>query len=141
MHAKIWTVRRYPRKAGRSVGNPTGRKHGTGYARPPAERCMKISGSVRKGSGFTFIEIIIVITIIGLLVAIAIPCSIRARDNARLSSIRNNLRQIESAKSQWAIENKKTTGDPVGNIAVLTNYFSHNSGVRDVMRETYVPNA
>jgi prepilin-type N-terminal cleavage/methylation domain-containing protein len=101
---------------------------------------MKISGSVRSGRGFTFIEIIIVITIIGLLVAIAIPCSIRARDNARLSGIRQNLRQIESAKTQWAIENKKTTGDPVGSIAVLSNYFNHNSGVRDVMRETYVPN-
>jgi prepilin-type N-terminal cleavage/methylation domain-containing protein len=102
---------------------------------------MKISGSARRGSGFTFIEMIIVITIIGLLVAIAIPCSIRARDNSRLSGIRHNLRQIEGAKTQWAIENKKTTGDPVGNIAVLSNYFSHNSGVHDVMRETYVPNA
>ena len=102
---------------------------------------MKTSCKARRTPGFTFIEIIIVITIIGLLVAIAIPCSIRARDNARLSCIRNNLRQIESAKTQWAIENKKRTGDPVGNIAVLTNYFNHNSGVRDVMHETYVPNA
>jgi prepilin-type N-terminal cleavage/methylation domain-containing protein len=102
---------------------------------------MKISGSARRGSGFTFIEIVIVITIIGLLVAIAIPYSIRARDNARLSSIRHNLRQIESAKTQWAIDNKKTTGDPVANIAVLSNYFSRNTGVHDVMNETYIPNA
>ena len=61
----------------------------------------KFSSKTRRG-GFTFIELVIVITIIGLLAAIAIPKSIQARDNARLGSIYNNLEQIEYAKEQWA---------------------------------------
>ena len=90
--------------------------------------------------GFTFIEIIIVITIIGLLVAIGVPNYIRARDTARLNSIYKNLRQIEVAKTQWALENKKNVGDPVASITTLSNYFGSGKVV-DVMRETYVPNA
>ena len=90
--------------------------------------------------GFTFIEIIIVITIIGLLVAIGVPNFIRARDTARLNSIYKNLRQIEVAKTQWALENKKNVGDPIASITTLSNYFGSGKVV-DVMRETYVPNA
>src|SRR5438067_7321715 len=99
---------------------------------------MKLSSRTQP-SGFTFIELVIVITIVGLLAGIAIPKSIQARDNARLSSIYNNLKQIEYAKEQWALDHGKTNGAAVADMSVLSGYFK-DGRVRDVMRETYAPN-
>ena len=66
---------------------------------------MKISTS--RKSGFTLVEIMIVVAIIGLLAAIAIPNFIRARTTSQKSACINNLRQIDGAIQQWALENKK----------------------------------
>jgi prepilin-type N-terminal cleavage/methylation domain-containing protein len=55
--------------------------------------------------GFTLVEIMIVVAIIGLLAAIAIPSFIKARETARTSACANNMRQIDSAKQLWALEN------------------------------------
>ena len=56
-------------------------------------------------------EIMIVVAIIGLLAAIAIPNFVRARNTARKNVCINNLRQIDSAKHQWALEFKKADTD------------------------------
>ena len=66
---------------------------------------MKLSSNNRK-SGFTLVEIMIVVAIIGLLASIAIPNFVRARTSAQANACINNLRQIDGAKQQWALETK-----------------------------------
>jgi len=66
-------------------------------------------------SGFTLVEIMIVVAIIGLLASIAIPNFVRARTTAQANACINNLRIIDSAKAQWALESHKTNTDtPAG---------------------------
>lgn len=78
--------------------------------------------------GFTLVEIMIVVMIIGLLAAIALPGFARARDSAQANACINNLRQIDGAKDQWAIEtNQGTTATP--NAADINNYLKGGTAV------------
>ena len=63
--------------------------------------------------GFTLVEIMIVVAIIALLAAIAVPGFMRARKRSQASRILNDLRIIDSAVDQYAIETNKITGAPV----------------------------
>lgn len=57
--------------------------------------------------GFTLVELMIAVTVMGLLAAIAIPNFVRARTTSQTSACINNLRQIQAAIHRWAIEQKK----------------------------------
>ena len=64
-----------------------------------------------KKKGFTLVEIMIVVAIIGLLAAIAIPNFVKARTTSQQNACINNLRLVDSSKQQWALEQKKQTTD------------------------------
>ncbi len=90
--------------------------------------------------GFTIIEIIIVVAIIGLLAAIAIPNFHRARETAQLTTIRQNLLLIQGAKTQWAISNKKGKKDEP-TPAELGKYLKGNALPTPIVDELYLINA
>jgi prepilin-type N-terminal cleavage/methylation domain-containing protein len=80
----------------------------------------------RPKAAFTLVEIMIVVAIIALLAAIAVPGFLRARKRAQASRILNDLRLIDAAVDQYAIETNKVTGSAV-NVTDWSNYLKKNS--------------
>ena len=85
---------------------------------------MKLNTS--RKAGFTLVEIMIVVAIIGLLAAIAIPNFVKARETSRTNACVNNLRQIDGAKQQWALETKAaaTASPGVGDLYGAALYIA-----------------
>jgi prepilin-type N-terminal cleavage/methylation domain-containing protein len=79
-------------------------------------------------SGFTLVEIMIVVAIIALLAAIAVPGFLRARKRSQATRILNDLRMIDSAVDQYAIETSKSSGSSVA-VADWTNYMKKGSAL------------
>ncbi len=92
--------------------------------------------------GFTLVEIMIVVAIIALLAAIAVPGFLRARKRSQASRILNDLRLIDAAVDQYAIENNKSTGSTV-NTVDWTNYLKKGSSLyttgQDLFGNSYGP--
>lgn len=79
-------------------------------------------------AGFTLVEIMIVVAIIGLLAAIAIPNFVKARETSQKNACLNNLRQIDGAVDQWALEQKKSSGNAVTMDNSVTGMFQYLKG-------------
>jgi prepilin-type N-terminal cleavage/methylation domain-containing protein len=94
----------------------------------------------KRRGGFTLVEIMIVVAIIALLAAIAVPAFLRARKRSQASRILNDLRMIDSACDQYAIETNRKTGDTVATTD-WTNYLKKNSllynGGKDILGNAY----
>jgi len=86
---------------------------------------MQINTSRR--SAFTLVEIMIVVAIIGLLAAIAIPNFIKAREFSQKNACIANLKQIDGAKNTWALEQKKVNAD----VPVDTDLFGTSLYIRE----------
>lgn len=96
----------------------------------------------KKRAGFTLVEIMIVVAIIALLAAIAVPGFLRARKRSQASRIINDLRLIDSAVDQYAIENNKASGAAVAKVD-WTKYLKqgtalYNTG-KDILGGDYGP--
>jgi prepilin-type N-terminal cleavage/methylation domain-containing protein len=87
---------------------------------------MKNAKAFRQ-AGFTLVEIMIVMAIIGLLAGIAIPNYVKARATSQATSCINNLRQIDSAANQYALEQHKRTGQYIAYPEDLTPYIRLNA--------------
>lgn len=96
--------------------------------------------SFHKRGGFTLVEIMIVVAIIALLAAIAVPGFLRARKRSQASRIINDLRLIDSAVDQYAIENNKAGGVSVA-IVEWTKYLKAGTNLyitgNDILGNTY----
>jgi prepilin-type N-terminal cleavage/methylation domain-containing protein len=94
----------------------------------------------KRRGGFTLVEIMIVVAIIALLAAIAVPGFLRARKRSQASRIINDLRLIDSAVDQYAIETNKKSGDPVA-VADWTNYLKKGTNLyttaADILGNSY----
>ena len=86
----------------------------------------KLNTAAAKKKGFTLVEIMIVVAIIGLLAAIAIPNFVRARTTSQQDACINNLRLIDAAQQQWALEQRQaSTAVPAG--TDLQPYLGHGA--------------
>jgi prepilin-type N-terminal cleavage/methylation domain-containing protein len=94
----------------------------------------------KRRGGFTLVEIMIVVAIIALLAAIAVPGFLRARKRSQASRIINDLRLIDSAVDQYAIETNKKSGDAVA-ITDWTNYLKKGTNLyvtgNDILGASY----
>jgi prepilin-type N-terminal cleavage/methylation domain-containing protein len=96
----------------------------------------------RKRAGFTLVEIMIVVAIIALLAAIAVPGFLRARKRSQASKILNDLRLIDAAVDQYSIETSRSTGSTV-NVTDWTNYLKKDTTLyatgKDLFGDDYGP--
>jgi prepilin-type N-terminal cleavage/methylation domain-containing protein len=94
----------------------------------------------KRRGGFTLVEIMIVVAIIALLAAIAVPGFLRARKRSQASRIINDLRLIDSAVDQYAIENNKASGATV-DVKDWTKYLKSGTNLyltgKDILSADY----
>lgn len=84
---------------------------------------LNLIRKARAERGFTLVEIMIVVLIIGILLAIAVPNFVRARESSRTKACVANLKQIDAAKEQWAMDNNKSNGDACAMTDLVPTYI------------------
>jgi prepilin-type N-terminal cleavage/methylation domain-containing protein len=95
--------------------------------------------ALRQSPGFTLVEVMVTVAIIGLVASISVPNAFKARETAQLNGILNNLRVIEESKSQWALENRKGTWD-IPSDTDLAIYLKGSTMPQAVVGELYFLN-
>ena len=83
--------------------------------------------NISRKTGFTLVEIMIVVAIIGLLAAVAIPNLVKARKDSQRVACRANLKAIEGAKELWALQEKKPDTD----VPTDADIFGQGKGIKD----------
>jgi prepilin-type N-terminal cleavage/methylation domain-containing protein len=101
--------------------------------------------NTKRRGGFTLVEIMIVVAIIALLAAIAVPNFLRSRKRSQATQVLEDLRQIDSAVDQWAIENNKAGGAAV-TWADVQKYIKtgtrlYTSGGKDILGNAFTISA
>ena len=93
----------------------------------------------RDGQGFTLVEIMIVVAIIGLLTVLALPSFLKSRKQSQGRRIMNDTRQMDAAVDQWAMEFCKKDGDTIDTVGAAT-YLKTAWKSNDVLGHAYVLN-
>ncbi len=90
-------------------------------------------------AAYTLLEIMIIVAIIGFLAVLAIPTFVKSRKMSQGRRIVNDVRQIDMAISQWALDNGKKDGDAIaGNEGVIATYLKSPWKSADVLGNPYV---
>jgi len=92
----------------------------------------------KKEEGFTLVELMVVVLIIGILVAIAIPVFNAAQDSARKSACQNNLRVLDGATEQWAAADPDNDKDSLDGTPAAVDTASTTSPNAGPAISTYV---
>ena len=93
----------------------------------------------RTHSAFTLVEIMIVVAIIGLLAALAVPGFMRARKQSQGRRIVNDARQMDAAVDQWALERGASNGSTIDTVGAA-NYLKRAWPANDLLGNAYVVN-
>lgn len=94
----------------------------------------------RSKSAFTLVEIMIVVAIIGLLAALAVPGFVKARKQSQGRRILNDVRQMDAAIDQWALEKGKADNDPVNTTEAQT-YLKGSWKTTDLLSNLFTVNS
>jgi type IV pilus assembly protein PilA len=107
------------------------------FLKREVNQMIRINNIRKDRSAFTLVEIMIVVAIIGLLAALAIPGFVKARKQSQGRRILNDARQMDAAIDQWALETGQTDGNTVNTTSAQT-YLKTVWKVTDLLGNTYV---
>ncbi len=101
---------------------------------------LNLIRKARAERGFTLVEIMIVVLIIGILLAIAVPNFVRARESSRAKSCVANLKQIDAAKEQYAMDHNLSNGAQCQMVNLVPDYLKSEPKCPSALNQSYEVN-